>query len=117
VALLLGVIGIYGVVAYAVSLRTREIGVRIALGARPADVSRMVSLHGLRLAGVGIVIGMACTLATARLLDGLLYGVSPTDPATLSVTPLVLLAVAFVASWTAARRAAAVEPAEALRSQ
>jgi ABC-type antimicrobial peptide transport system permease subunit len=115
--LLLGAVGLYGITAYAVSVRRRELGIRMALGARPAEVSRMVSLHGLRLAGVGIVIGMACTLATARLLDGLLYGVSPTDPATLSVTPLVLLAVAFVASWIAARRAAAVEPAEALRSQ
>ncbi|HEU6451361.1 MAG TPA: ABC transporter permease [Gemmatimonadaceae bacterium] len=115
--LLLGAVGLYGITAYSVSVRRRELGIRMALGARPADVSRMVSLHGLRLAGVGIVIGMACTLATARLLHGLLYGVSPTDPVTLGVTPLVLLAVAFVASWIAARRAAAVEPAEALRSQ
>jgi predicted permease len=117
VTLLLGAVGLYGITAYAVSIRRRELGIRMALGARPADVSRMVSLHGLRLAGVGIVIGMACTLATARLLRGLLYGVSPTDPVTLSVTPVALLVVAFVAGWTAARRAAAVQPAEALRSQ
>jgi predicted permease len=114
---LLAVVGLYGITAYAVSVRRRELGIRLALGARPADVSRMVSLHGLRLAGIGVVIGIACTLATARLLHGLLYGVSPTDPATLSVTPVALLVVAFVASWAAARRAAAVEPAEALRSE
>jgi ABC-type antimicrobial peptide transport system permease subunit len=77
----------------------------------------MISLHGLRLAGVGIVIGTACALATSRLLRGLLYGVSPTDLVTLSATPAVLLAVAFIASWIPARRASAVDPAEALRSQ
>ena len=117
VTLLLGAVGLYGITAYAVSSRRRELGIRLALGARPAEVSRMVSLHGLRLAGIGIVIGMACTLAAARLLHGLLYGVSPTDPVTHCVTAMVLLAVAIVASWTAARRAAAVEPAEALRFQ
>jgi ABC-type antimicrobial peptide transport system permease subunit len=107
----------YGITAYAVSIRRRELGIRMALGARPADVSRMVSLHGLRLAGLGIVIGIACMLATSRLLRGLLYGVSHTDPVTLSVTSAALLVVAVLASWAAARRAAAVEPAEALRSQ
>ena len=77
----------------------------------------MVSLHGLRLAGVGIVIGIACALATSQLLRGLLYGVSPTDPVTLSATPAALLVVAFIASWIPAHRAAAVHPAEALQSQ
>ena len=115
--LLLGAVGLYGVMAYGVSTRRRELAVRIALGARPLDVSRMVSLNGLRLTGAGIVIGLACALATSRLLRGLLYGVSPTDLLTLSVTPTALLAVAFVASWLPARRAAAVHPAEALRSQ
>ncbi|HEX5480533.1 MAG TPA: ABC transporter permease [Dehalococcoidia bacterium] len=117
VTLLLGAVGLYGITAYAVSIRRRELGIRMALGARPADVSRMVSLGALRLAGIGIVIGMACTLAASRLLRGLLYGVSPTDPVTLSVTPVALLVVAIAASWMAARRAAAVEPAEALRAQ
>jgi predicted permease len=115
--LLLGAVGLYGITAYAVSSRRRELGIRLALGARPAEVSRMVSLHGLRLAGIGIAIGMVCALATARLLRGLLYGVSPTDPATLSIAAVALLVVAIVASWIAARRAAAVEPAETLRSQ
>jgi predicted permease len=117
VTLLLGAVGLYGVMAYSVSLRRRELGIRMALGARPADINRMVSLQGLRLAGVGILIGTACALAAAQWLRGLLYGVSPTDPVTLSATPAVLLAVAFLASWIPARRAAAVPPAEVLRSQ
>jgi putative ABC transport system permease protein len=117
VTLLLGAVGLYGILAYSVSIRRRELGIRMALGARPADISRMVSLHGLRLAGVGIVIGTACALATSQLLSGLLYGVSPTDLVTLSATPAVLLAVAFIANWIPAHRAAAVHPAEALQSQ
>lgn len=113
---LLGAVGLYGLMAYSVSIRRRELGIRMALGARPEDVSRMVSLDGLRLAGLGIVIGTACAIATSRLLRGLLYGVAPTDLVTLSVTPVALLVVAFIASWIPARRAAAVHPAEALRS-
>ncbi len=89
----------------------------MALGARPADVSRTVSLDGLRLAGIGVLIGTACMLPTSRLVRGLLYGVSPADPVALTVTAVALLAVAFVASWIPARRAAAVPPAESLRSQ
>jgi predicted permease len=117
VTLLLGAVGLYGTMAYSVSIRRRELAIRMALGARPADISRMVSLHGLRLAGAGIVIGTACALATSQLLRGLLYGVSPTDLVTLSATPAVLLVVAFIASWIPAHRAAAVPPAEALRLQ
>jgi putative ABC transport system permease protein len=117
VTLFLGAVGLYGIMAYSVSIRRRELGIRMALGARPADISRMVSLHGLRLAGIGIVIGTACALATSQLLRGLLYGVSPTDLVTLSTTSAALLAVAFVASWIPAHRAAAVHPAEALQSQ
>jgi len=114
---LLAAIGLYGILAYGVSIRRRELAVRIALGARPAEVSGMVSTNGLRLAGVGIAIGLACTLATSHLLRGLLYGVSPTDLMTLSATPTALLLVALVATWLPAHRAAAVHPAEALRSQ
>jgi predicted permease len=117
VTLLVGAVGLYGTMAYSVSIRRRELAIRMALGARPADISRMVALHGLRLAGVGIVIGTACALATSQLLRGLLYGVSPTDLVTLSATPAALLVVAFIASWIPAHRAAAVHPAEALRSQ
>ena len=114
---LLAAVGLYGIMAYSVSIRRRELGIRMALGARPEDVSRMVSLDGLRLAGLGIVIGTACALATSRLLRGLLYAVGPTDLVTLSVTPVALLVVAFIASWIPARRAAAVHPAEALQAQ
>ena len=116
IALVLGAVGLYGVMAYAVSLRQREIGVRMALGARPADVSRMVSLQGLTLAGVGVVIGLAAALAVTRLLRGLLYDVSPTDPVTLAGTSLALVVVALIACWLPARRAASVDPAVALRS-
>jgi putative ABC transport system permease protein len=114
---LLGAFGLYAMMAYSVSIRRREIGIRMALGARPADVTRALSLDGLRLAGIGIVVGTACTLATSRLVRGLLYGVSPTDPVILAVTAAALLVVAFAASWIPARRAAAVHPAETLRAQ
>ena len=114
---LLAAVGLYGIMAYAVSIRRRELGIRMALGARPRDVSRMVSLVGLRLASVGIAIGIASTLLTSQLLRGLLYGVSPTDLVTLSVTPVAVFVVAFVATWIPARQAAALHPSEALRSQ
>ncbi|HEX2204417.1 MAG TPA: ABC transporter permease [Longimicrobium sp.] len=114
---LLGAVGLYGILAYSVSIRRRELGIRLALGARPEEVRRMVSLDGLRLAGLGIVIGTACALAAARLLRGLFYAVAPTDLVTLGVTPVAVLAVAFLASWIPARRAASVHPAEAMQSQ
>jgi putative ABC transport system permease protein len=116
VALLLGVVGIYGVVAYAVSLRTREIGVRIALGARPGDVSRMVTRQGTVLAVIGVAAGLAGAAALTRFLTALLHGVSPTDPLTLGGAALTLLASALVASWLPARRAARVDPTTALRA-
>jgi putative ABC transport system permease protein len=115
-ALLLGAVGLYGVLAYGVSLRQREIGVRIVLGARPSAVSWMVSRQALVLALAGIAIGTGFALAATRLLRGLLYDVSPTDPLTLGATCLGLLAMAGMASWVPARRAAAVDPSEALRS-
>jgi putative ABC transport system permease protein len=114
---LLAAVGLYGIMAYTVSIRRRELGVRMALGARPRDVSRLVSLVGLRLAGVGIAIGIVCALPASQLLRGLLYGVSPMDLATLSVTPVVVFVVAFVATWIPARQAAGLHPSEALRSQ
>jgi predicted permease len=114
---LLAAVGLYGIMAYAVSLRRRELGIRMALGARPRDVSRMMALAGLRLAGVGIVVGVASSLLTSRLLRGLLYGVSPTDPVTLGVTSLAVFVVAFVATWIPARQAAVLHPSEALRAQ
>ena len=116
IALVLGAVGLYGVMAYGVSLRQREIGVRMALGARPADVSRMISRQGLVLAGVGVTIGLASAIGVTRLLRGMLYDVSPTDPLTLTATCAALLVVALIASWLPARRAAGVDPAVALRS-
>jgi predicted permease len=115
VALLLGAVGIYGVMAYGVSLRQREIGVRMALGARPGDVRRMVARGGLGLAALGVVIGVGCAIAVTRLLRGLLYDVSPTDPITLAGTAAVLLLVSLAASWIPARRASSVDPVDALR--
>jgi putative ABC transport system permease protein len=115
VALLLGTVGIYGVISYVVSQRTREIGVRMALGAARRDISRMVLREGAVITLVGIGIGLAGALALTRLMLALLYDVSPTDPATFAVVPVMLAAVALFASWMPARRAAAVEPLEAIR--
>lgn len=115
VALVIGAIGLYGVLAYGVTLRRREIGVRIALGATAPEVSRMVARRGIVLAAIGVAIGLAAAMLVTRALHGLLYGVSPTDPLALAGTCAVLLAVAVVASWLPARRAAAVDPMEALR--
>jgi predicted lysophospholipase L1 biosynthesis ABC-type transport system permease subunit len=115
-ALVLGAVGIYGVMAYGVSLRQREIGVRMALGARPVDVRQMISRQGVGLAAIGVAIGLAGALGVTRFLRGLLYDVSPTDPLTLGGTCVVLLAVALIASWIPARRAAGMDAAEALRS-
>jgi len=114
-ALVLGAVGIYGVMAYGVSLQRREIGVRMALGAPPAEVRRMISRKGLGLAGIGVAIGMVVAIGVTRFMRSLLYDVSPTDPLILAVTCAVLLFVALAASWIPARRAAAVNPTEALR--
>jgi predicted permease len=114
-ALLLAGIGLYGVLAYLVALRTREIGVRMALGARREDVVRMVVGRGLRLAAAGLAIGLVLAALVTRFASFLLYGTSPLDPATFAAVGALLLAVAIAAAWTPARRAAAVEPVVALR--
>jgi putative ABC transport system permease protein len=114
VALAIGAVGLYGVLAYGVMLRRREIGVRLALGATAAEVSRMVARRGVALAALGVATGLAAAIALTRFLHGLLYGVSPTDPLALAATSAVLLGVAVVASWLPARRAAGVNPMEAL---
>ena len=114
-ALLLGAIGIYGVISYSVAQRTREIGVRMALGAPRVGVFRMVVGQGLKLAGTGIAIGILAALGLARLMSSLLYQVSTADLETFSVVAILLLLVAFAASYLPARRAMSVEPMEALR--
>jgi len=116
-ALLLAALGIYGVIAYAVSQQRRELGIRMALGARPAAVVRLVLLDGLRLTLVGVAIGVGGALATTRLLSGLLVGIGPSDPVAFVGIVLILAIVAVAACWVPARRAAMVDPLTALRSE
>jgi len=115
IALLLATVGIYGVLSYSVTQRTREIGIRMALGAAEPDVLRMVISRALRLAGTGIGIGLVLTFAMTRFLGSLLFEVRPTDPLTLACVCVLLAAIALVASWAPARRAARVDPLTALR--
>ena len=116
-ALLLGVAGIYGVISYSVSQRTREIGIRIALGAQAPAVRRMFVTHALTLAGIGIAIGMAAAFAMTRLMSTLLFEVSPVDPLTYAMVSLTLIAATTLASYVPAARATAVDPVHALRSE
>jgi putative ABC transport system permease protein len=115
-ALVLAAIGLYGVMAYAVSQRTTEIGIRMALGATPGEVFRLVIADGLRLAALGTVLGVTGSLIVAQWLAALLFGVRPADPATLAVTAVVLMVVSTVASIVPARRATRVDPMVAMRS-
>jgi predicted permease len=116
VALLLGLVGIYGVVSYIVSQRTSEIGVRLALGAAPRSVTAMIVGQSGLVTLVGIAVGLAATLGTGRLIESLLYGVSPRDPVVLAGTTFLLVIVAIVACWLPARRAARVSPVRALHA-
>jgi predicted permease len=115
VALGLAVVGFYGVLAYTVAQRRREIGVRVALGAQRRDVLGLVIGHGMQLTLAGVVLGVAGAVAVGRLLAGLLFEIRPFDPITLVSVPILLLAVALFACWLPARRAAALDPVEALR--
>jgi predicted permease len=117
VALLLGVIGIYGAMSYIVSQRTGEIGVRLALGAEPSSVAGMIVRQGGVVALAGIVIGVVAAWAGSRFIASLLYGVSPRDPGVFVTTTLMLLGAALLACWLPARRAARLSPVEALRSE
>jgi predicted permease len=116
-ALALAAVGIFGVMAYVVAQRTPEIGVRVALGARPAHVARWVAWQTLRLAGVGLLLGLLGTLAVGPLLRGELYGVSPVDPAVFAAVLVVFAAVALAAGYLPARRASRVPPVTALRAE
>jgi ABC-type antimicrobial peptide transport system permease subunit len=116
-ALLLAVAGIYGVIAYSVAQRTREFGIRLALGSGAGSVQQLVVWHGARLALGGLVIGIPAAVALTRLLAGLLYGVAPWDPLTFGAVALLLGAVSVVASYLPARRAARVDPIVAMRAE
>ena len=117
VALALAAIGLYGVISYVVARRTNEIGVRMALGARPAQVEGFVVVGALRLAAAGLLLGLAGAVLSARVLGSLLYGVTPSDPVAYGAAVLLLATVAGLAAWLPARRAAKVEPTVALRAE
>jgi predicted permease len=116
-ALLLGVVGIYGVIAYSVSQRTREIGIRMALGAQQKMLTGMFVRHGLVLTGIGVACGLVVAFAVMRLMSTLLFRVSPADPVTYAAVSIGLGVTAFVASYLPSRRAATVDPVEALRAE
>ncbi len=114
-ALTLGLIGIYGVISYAVSQRTREIGIRMALGAQKGELRLMFVRSALALTGIGIAIGLGAAFAVSRLMRTLLFGVSPLDPLSFAAVPLILALAAALASFLPACRVAAINPADALR--
>ncbi len=116
-ALLLAAIGIYGLMAYSVAQRTQEIGIRLALGAGSGNVRQMVVFQGMRLAIVGVVVGVAAAAGLTRFIASFLFGVKPLDAAVFASIPVLLTIVAFIAVWIPARRASAVDPVIALRTQ
>jgi putative ABC transport system permease protein len=117
IAVLLASVGIYGVIAYTVSQRTQEFGLRMALGANRGDVLRLVLSHGARLMAVGIGLGLVASFGLTRLMATLLYGTSPTDPVTLMAVALLLALIALAACYFPARRAMRVDPMVALRHE
>jgi ABC-type antimicrobial peptide transport system permease subunit len=116
VALAIGLVGIYGVISYAAAQRTREIGVRMALGAQVRDVRTMFLRHGLSLTAAGIVVGIGVALVLTRVMSALLFGVGPMDPITYATVASALTAVGLLAAYLPARRAARVDPVSALRA-
>jgi ABC-type antimicrobial peptide transport system permease subunit len=117
VTLLLGLVGIYGVIAYIVSQRKREVGIRMALGAHGGDVQRMFLTRGLVLTGIGLIVGLAAAAALMRLMSSLLFGVNPFDPITYAAVVVGLGLVALIATWLPARHATKIDPMLALRSE
>jgi len=117
VTLLLGAIGLYGVMAYLVTLRTRELGVRIALGAAPASVASMMTRQGMVLTAIGVAGGLILFASLARFLQSFLFDIAPLDPVSLAGATLLLAVIATLASWIPARRAARVDPAVSLRAE
>jgi putative ABC transport system permease protein len=114
-ALILASVGIYGVVSYLVAQRTNEIGIRMALGAQRGDVLKMIVGQGAKMALLGVAFGIAAALALTRLMSGMLFGVTPTDPLTFFAVAALLVAVALLACYIPARRASRVDPVVALR--
>jgi putative ABC transport system permease protein len=117
VALVIATVGIYGVISYAASQRTHEIGIRVALGARRADILWMVIRRGMSLTLIGVTIGLAAAIALTRVMKNLLFNVSATDPATFSIIVLLLISVAILASYIPARRATKVDPLQSILSE
>lgn len=117
VALVIATVGIYGVISYAVSQKTHEIGIRLALGAQTSNVLKMVIWQGLRLTLVGVGLGLAAALALTRIMKSLLFNVSATDPVIFASIALLLVGVALIASYIPARRATKVDPLQALRRE
>ena len=116
-ALMLGIVGLYGVIAYSVSQRTREIGIRTALGAQQQQLTGMFVSHGLLLAGVGVACGLCAAFGLMRLMSSFLFKVSAVDPITYAGAALGLIATAVLASYLPSRRVASVDPVEALRAE
>jgi predicted permease len=117
VTLVLGAVGLYGVMAYVISLRTRELAVRLALGATPSEVIRMLTTQGVGVTALGLASGLVLFIGVAGMLKSLLYGVASTDPVTLVGASLLLVAIAAFASWLPARRTSRVDPADVLRAE
>jgi ABC-type antimicrobial peptide transport system permease subunit len=115
IALILSAVGLYGMIAYNVSQRTREIGVRMALGAEPKSIAGLVLREGVALAALGVVIGTGAALGATRVLKGMLYDVAPSDPTTFGAIAALVVGISLLASYVPARRAVRVDPTEALR--